>query len=44
MIELPYRKKFVDVPDIDKQELADYFNVEFGLGTVAHSADDFEYL
>ncbi len=49
MIQLPYRKKFVVIPDIDRQELADYFNIELGTGSSnagdnVHSGDDFEYL
>lgn len=44
MIELPYRKKFSNVPEIDKQELADYFNLELGLDAEENLADDFNYL
>jgi|AntRauTorckE6833_2_1112554.scaffolds.fasta_scaffold11768_3 hypothetical protein len=44
MIELPYVKKFFGVPNIDKQELADYFNTELGLGAEVYYINDFEYL
>lgn len=48
MIELPYRDKFDDIPEVDPQELANYFNVELSLRSDAASPElgpeDFSYL
>ena len=48
MIELPYKDKFDEVPDVDSQELANYFNVELSLGASPDSPElgpeDFSYL
>ncbi|BCE00326.1 hypothetical protein [Marinicellulosiphila megalodicopiae] len=31
MIQLPYKKKFVEIPDIKTDEILDYLNLEYGL-------------
>ena len=47
MIELPYERKFDTVPEVDLQEIVDYFNMEFGLNrgdSNMYQCGNFEYL
>lgn len=49
MIDLPYKRKFTTIPEIDKRELVDYFNLELagdsvGLGVKKYQPDDFVYI
>jgi hypothetical protein len=46
MIDLPYKRKFDSIPEVDVDELVNYFNLEFGVSNNANkfSKDDFKYL
>ncbi|MEP5766047.1 MAG: hypothetical protein ABJ308_15730 [Halieaceae bacterium] len=49
MIDLPYKKTFEELPDIDPEQFVEYFNLEFGLSSEGPEkerfvASDFLYI
>ena len=49
MIDLPFRERFESPPDIDPQEIVDYFTLEFGISAgdpnqLPFTTEDFTYI
>ena len=48
MVELPFKERFSELPEVDLQEIANYFNLELALGSEGSpgklSPNDFMYL